>query len=84
MALIDVNPDLKRTNELLERIARVGEIIVLRQWGIRMGHCAERLDDPNPRVKSETTYTTDESALRQELIDVSQGRQPANIIDDED
>lgn len=84
MALIDVNPDLKRTNELLERLAQAAEIMVLRAYGVRIGHCAQRVDDPNPRVKSEATYTTDESALRQELIDVSQGRQPANVIDDEE
>lgn len=58
-------------------------MIVLQQWGIRMGHCAEKVDDPNPRERPETTYTTDFSALKEELRAVSQGKR-ADVIDDDD
>lgn len=84
MALFNLQPQSKEALQLVERIARALEIIVLREYGIRIGHCAETVPDPHPHIKPEATYATDESAIRQELIDVAKGRKPGNIIDDDD
>jgi hypothetical protein len=69
---------------LLKRIAEAMEIQVLREYGVRIGHCAEAIPDPHPNLKPETTYATDEMALRAELIAIAKGRKPGNIIDDEE
>lgn len=74
MAFIEMQADLKRTNELLERIARVGERLLLEQHNIRMGHCVEKAPDPNPSEKPTIDYATDEGLLRQELEEMVKGR----------
>lgn len=79
-----MHPELRETNRLLERVAQALEMIVLRQWGIRMGHCAERVPDANPNERPGVDYETDSSALKRELIDVAKHRDPGRVIDDEE
>jgi hypothetical protein len=74
MAFIEMQADLKRTNELLDRIARVGERFLLEAYNVRMGHCIEKADDPNPKEKASITYATDEEMLKLELEELVKGR----------
>lgn len=67
MSFIELHPDLRRTNELLERIARVGERFLLERYGVRMGHTTEPATDPNPSEKPTITYATDEETARRKV-----------------
>lgn len=67
MAFIELHPQLKQTNELLDRIAKVLERTLLEKHGVRMGHCAEKAADPHPEVEPTIAYHTDEDTLREDL-----------------
>lgn len=67
MALIELHPQLKETNQLLERIAKVLERWLLAEHGLALGHCAQPAVDPNPKEKPSVTYHTDEDTLREEM-----------------
>lgn len=67
MALIELHPQLKETNLLLERIAKALERTLLEEHHVALGHCAEPAVDPNPKEKPSVGYHTDEDTLREEL-----------------
>lgn len=67
MSLIEFHPDLRRTNELLERIACAAERLLLEQYGVRMGHTTEPASDPNPSEKPTVGYATDEDTARRKV-----------------
>jgi hypothetical protein len=43
------------------------ERILLEQYNVRLGHCAEPAVDPNPSEKPSVGYHTDRDTLREEL-----------------
>lgn len=67
MGLIEVSPDLKRTNQLLERIASALELILFHEHGVRSGITAQPADDPNPREHESIGYENDDTSARREL-----------------
>lgn len=68
MAFIEMQADLKQTNLLLERLTRALERILLEQYEVRYGHCAEPAPDPNPREKETVDYASDEATVKRELL----------------
>lgn len=72
MSFIELHPDLRLTNELLERLARAAERILLEQYGVRMGHTTEPATDPNPSEKPTIGYATDEETARRKVEAVVQ------------
>lgn len=85
MALIELHPQLKETNQLLARIANALERALLEEHGVRLGHCAEPAVDPNPKEKPSVRYHTDEMTLREELQSLAGYRPPegSEVEDDE-
>ena len=67
MGLIEIHPQLKETNLLLNRIATVLERWLLIEHGIALGSAAQPAVDPNPKDKPSVTYHTDEDTLREEM-----------------
>lgn len=67
MSFIEVHPDLRRTNYLLDRIARALERQLFEEHKVRLGHMTEPAQDPNPREKPTVSYATDEDTQRREL-----------------
>lgn len=79
MAWIELITDLKRTNALLERIARVGERLLLEQYGVQLGHTTEPAPDPQPSEKATVTYATDETLVRQKLEILAKGVEEGDV-----
>ncbi len=75
MGLIEIHPQLKETNLLLNRIATVLERWLLIEHGIALGSAALPAVDPNPKEKATVGYHTDEDTLREELLYFAKGRQ---------
>lgn len=67
MALIEFTGDLKRTNELLDRLARAAELFLLAQYQIRTGSTVGAMPDPSPREKESVDYASDEATLKDQL-----------------
>lgn len=86
MALIEMQADLKQTNALLERLVKAVERILVEQYNVRYGHCAEAVVDPNPQVKETVEYASDKALVRQTLMKlagVTQGEDEGEITQDE-
>lgn len=71
MALIELHPQLSKTNEVLERIAKVLERLLLEQFRVRMGHCVEAAPDPHPELEPTIAYHTDEDTLKNDLLELA-------------
>lgn len=69
MAFIEMQADLARTNAMLERIARSLERILLEQYNVTYGHCAEQASDPSPKEQPTVQYATDEATTRARMIE---------------
>lgn len=75
---------MKATNSLLKRIAEALELVVLYEYGVRIGHCAESLRDPKPHEKAAVEYETDESSVRSVLEQVARRGKVVDVIEDEE
>jgi hypothetical protein len=67
MSFIELSPDLKRTNELLERIAVALETSLYAEHKIRVGALTRPAADPNPAEKVTIGYASDEETAKQIL-----------------
>jgi len=68
---------------VLERIAQALEIIVLHQYKVRLGSCAQAIEDPNPSEDPTLEYEDDLSSLKQMLQAIHDGRSIDRPIGDE-
>lgn len=66
---LTLRADLKATNGLLERVARALERILLEQYNVTYGHCAEVAIDPAPKEQPTVQYATDEATARARMIE---------------
>ena len=67
MALIEMNADLKKTNELLERLVKVAERWMAESTAIRYGHTTEPIEGARPGEDESVAYATDEETMKREL-----------------
>ena len=47
------------------------ERLLLEEYGVSIGHCAEPAVDPNPKEKESIGYHTDADTLREELKELA-------------
>jgi hypothetical protein len=82
MALIEINAEVKALTHELSRIANALEHFVAAQTGVRVGDLAkiEKADVADYGV----SYAGDESTLKQEVVDLHEGRIPDRVIDQEE
>lgn len=78
-----MSPQLKETNGLLKRIAEALEQVVLHEYGIRLGHCAQKVDDPNPQDEPDVEYETDFTSLKAQFERVAKHKSVDDVIEDE-
>lgn len=62
-----MSADLKKTNELLERLVRAAERLLNEAYGVRYGHTLTPPEDFNPDSKESVSYATDEETFKQQL-----------------
>lgn len=67
MSILEVHADLRRTNALLERLARCAEVAIHNVWGIRLGHINEPAPDANPQERESVGYANDPDTMKHEL-----------------
>ena len=82
MAIIEINPELKETNKILERLTRAVERFLLEAYNVRLGSCVEPAADPHPELESTVEYHTDTDTLREELKTLAGYAPPENEQDD--
>jgi len=61
MLWLDIQADLKRNNQLLERLTKVAEQLLYSAYGVRLGHVLD--EQPNPSAQEKATVTTEEREL---------------------
>jgi hypothetical protein len=66
VALLEINPDLRRLTTAAERIAWALEQLVLHQYGVQPAP-PKRMWPSAPASDEDIAYATNESTLRQEL-----------------
>jgi hypothetical protein len=67
VSFIELHPDFRRTNELLERIACGLERYLFEAYKVRLGHMTEPAADPHPEEKVTVGYASDEDTARRQL-----------------
>ena len=68
MALIEMQADLKLTNQLLERLVKVAERWMAETTRIRYGHTVEPIPNARPGEDESVAYASDEETVKRELV----------------
>lgn len=84
MAFIEVNADVKALVAVMERVARVLERILLEAYQVRLGHCAEPADDPDPGNLPSVAYATDDDLAREALTTIESTLRRGRVREESD